>query len=188
MTSLAYRRAVEADMVLVYHTWIDSSRTTPYAGQGSMARWSSRAREDIDDFFGRRGAEAWVAFHPGADLGRADLFGWVALDREWADNQRRRKIAPLIAYIYVKEASRRLGIARGLLRAAGVGAVLHFAYRTSVVGDLMRAGKLPGARHEHLAIRYPAPPADHNEAQTQPARANGQPTDQSTATERHQFR
>lgn len=184
-SSLAYRRAVEADLAYVRHTWMDSMRTSPTAGVIAMSRWSDVMRVELDDILSRPELEVWVAYHPGAAPGDTDLYGWLALERTWIDNRRNRVTAsPLLVYVYVKLANRRWGIARGLLRAAGVGPVQHFACKTSDVADLMRAGKLPGARHEHLVLRHP-PEAPERPRRRRPrqARANGQSTDCSTAAQ-----
>lgn len=164
MPALAYRLAVAEDMPLIVSTWSDSYRTSRSAGLISMARWQQVMEVEIRDILARDGVSIHVAHHPGETDRRADLYGWIAVERgyevdstERRHGRRERRIVvsdrPLVLYVYVKAPYRRLGIARGLFAAAGVGPQFNYACRTGVVS--MLASKIPEAEWLHLVCRFP---------------------------------
>lgn len=159
MDSLAFRLAKEADMPLVVDSWIDSYRTAHAAGLIPMAIWrETMERVLFDHVFPRRGVEIWVAYHPGEEGTKADLYGWIAIERNVVIPSRHgtKEIpSPLVHYVFVKQAYRRLGIARGLFRAAGVSLAEPFFYscKTGVVSELK--DKAPCARWAPLIVRFP---------------------------------
>lgn len=161
---LAYRLAVAEDMPLIVDTWVDSFRTSRSAGLISMARWRSIMKVEVADVLARDGVIVHVAHHPGEKDRRADLYGWIAVERgyvasetEFSGGRHGKRLVqcdvPLVLYVYVKAPFRRMGIARGLFAAAGVGPRFNYACRTSVVSKL--AGKMPDAEWLHLVARFP---------------------------------
>lgn len=155
MKALAYRQSDAGDLPFVYSSWGDSFRTSRCAGIGQMSRWKQRSHEDITDILARPGVAVWVAYHPGEVDRRSDLYGFVAVERDYIDSRKRLVLdIPLVHYVYVKAPYRLMGIARGLFAAADVGLQFNYSTSTSAVADLQRAGKMPGARWEHLAARF----------------------------------
>jgi GNAT superfamily N-acetyltransferase len=144
--SLAYRPAVAADMPLVVGSWLDSFRTAHAAGLIAMDDWRAVMEPQIEKLLARPGAVVFVAHRPGEDAEhRADLYGWIAAEPDIA----------LVHYVYVKHSYRRMGLARGLLGAAGIKLAepFEFSCKTAVVRELQR--KIPRARWNPLAARFP---------------------------------
>lgn len=164
MTALAYRLAEPEDMTLVVSTWVESYRTSRSAGLVSMARWADVMGREVADILARPGVAIHVAHHPGEEGRLADLYGWIAVERGYQVERSRERVRatePLVLYVYVKQPYRRLGIARGLFKAAGVGERFNYACRTAVVTRL--ADKIPGARWEHMVVRFPKTEAQAQE-------------------------
>ncbi len=162
--SLAYRRAEERDTPLIVDAWLESYRNSHAAGMVQMNAWRDVMGPQVEAVLNRAGVQTWVAFKPGADV--ADLYGWIATERDYKMPVRERinglweerlvpATAPLVHYVYVKQAYRRLGIARGLFRNAGVDPADEFIYscKTPVVATL--SSKVPLARWNPLICRYP---------------------------------
>jgi GNAT superfamily N-acetyltransferase len=143
VSSIAYRKATAADMPFVVDSFLESFRTAHAGGLIVMSDWKPVMRRQLALMLSRPGSEVWVAYHPGEDV--ADLYGWIAL---W------RAERPLVLYVYVKQAYRRLGVARGLFGAAGIDLEGPFDYaaKTGVVTSL--APKMPRARWNPLRARF----------------------------------
>lgn len=108
-----------------------------------------------------------VAHRPGEVDRTADIYGWLAIERDYqipvrsygSEGNQISKMAaallPLVHYVFVKQPYRRLGIARGLFNAAGVNPNQHFAYtcKTAVVSRL--SDKIPNASWQPLVARFP---------------------------------
>jgi hypothetical protein len=60
--------------------------------------------------------------------------------------------------VYVKDVYRKNGFARGLFSAIGINPRLPFLYacKTPIVGELAAARKIPSARFDNNAARYPS--------------------------------
>lgn len=163
MTALAYRHATDADLPLIVNSFLDSYRTSRAAGLICMDDWSRVMGEQFRKVLARPGVDVWVAYHPGETDHTADLYGWLAVERDYLlpanqlrSGRRTREMVkadvPLLHYVYVKQPYRRLGVAKGLLRAAGIGERWNYTCRTSVVAEL--ADKIPHARWTHLVARF----------------------------------
>lgn len=144
MTGSLVRAADETDLRFVLHSWLDSYKFSHAAGLIAVADWRAVMEPQVRRILARAGVSVLVAHHPVTDR-TADVYGWVALESY-------RNI-PLVHYVYVKQAYRRMGVAAELLLAAGVHPSDRFYYtcRTAVVGklDLPRAQWRPLiARHE----------------------------------------
>lgn len=133
MTALAYRLAREHDRPFVVESWLSSYRTAHAAGLIAMDDWHDVMLRQVERVLARPGCETHVACHPGEDLPGADLYGWIATEPEPEPG-----LGPLVHYCYVKVAYRRMGIARGLLSAAGVDRQRPWVYtcKTGVVSSL----------------------------------------------------
>ncbi len=162
--SLAYRRADAGDLDFIIGGWVDSYRTSRAAGLIQMADWPGIMSDQVRKVLARPGVVAWVAYHPGEKDRIADLYGFIVVETDYevvrSDRingrwQRHRVKAdvPLVHYVMVKQAFRRMGVARGLFKAAGVGGQFNYTCHTPIVTTL--AAKIPGARWEHLVARFP---------------------------------
>lgn len=147
MSALAYRRAGEQDLVFVLDSWLDSYRTAHAAGLIAMEDWRVVMGPQIRKLLQRPGAEVIVAYKPKEASGRADLYGWIAVEGGLAE--------PHVHYCYVKQPYRRMGIARGLMASAGIEPEGRFRYscKTGVVSALKP--KIPRARWAPLVARFP---------------------------------
>jgi GNAT superfamily N-acetyltransferase len=112
-----------------------------------MEDWRAVMEPQLRKLLTRPGVEVWVACHPGEEDHRSDLYGWIAVERGHRQ--------PLVLYVYVKQAYRRQGLARGLFAAVGIDPAAPFSYaaKTSAVRDLR--SKIPLSRWEPLIARFP---------------------------------
>lgn len=167
MKSLAYRPAIDRDRRFIEKTFLDSYRTSHSAGLIRMGRrWFEVMREEIAAILDREGVECFVAHHPGAAVGDADLYGWIGVERgyfvleksvrggRFVDEWKRTDV-PLVHYVFVKAPCRRMGIARDLFRVADVDPRKAFRYsaKTGLVSRLR--SKIPGGSFDPLIARYP---------------------------------
>ena len=165
--TLSYRKAEAADAPLIVSSWVESYRTAHAAGMISMADWAQVMTAQVLRVLARSGCEAWVAFHPGENDQRSDLYGWIAVesdvriparvreDGKWIERMEPAGCA-LVHYCYVKQVYRRMGIARGLFRSAGVDLGNRFLYtcKTAIVSELIRS-TAPHAKWMPMIARYP---------------------------------
>ena len=164
MTSLAYRPAQEQDLPLVLDSWVTSYRTSHSAGLVLMDDWWTVMGRQVSRVLQRPGCAITVAYHPGESDHRADLYGWIAIETGYEAPIRVRERgrwvermesdpAPLVHYVYVRQPYRRLGVARGLMSAAGVDTGRRWRYtcRTAVVSKL----QIPTAVWSPLIARHP---------------------------------
>lgn len=142
MISLAYRPAVEADMGLVHGSWRSSFRGSFAAGPIPFAVYDDVYRTVIARILARPGASVVVAYHPGEEVGAADLYGWLCYEP-----------GPVVHYCFVKQSFRRSGIARGLFAAAGIDPAGGFVYTFSTHAAKLLAPKMRRAVWNPLAAR-----------------------------------
>lgn len=135
-----YRKAEAGDRVFVDYAWLDSYKWAHAAGMIHMDDWRDVMLPQIARIRNRPRAVTIVAEEPTA------LAGFICAEPSGDP--------PLVFYVYVKEAYRRSGIARGLFRAAGVDPQSRFVYacKTAVVSELF--GKVPRARFDPYAARF----------------------------------
>ena len=154
MTVVAYRNAIEADRTFVISAWIDSFKFSHTAGQVPFDRWYDTMWPVVECLLNCDGVDTIVAHTPDED-GTANLHGFITAA---ACNQ-----LPLVHYVYVKQAYRRWGIARGLFRAVGVDPLKPFVYtfKTATVAKLAR--KIPLARWEPNRSRAISTRTSHDE-------------------------
>lgn len=141
MTS--FRIAEPADRDFIVSGWSASYRLSDRAGMIAMDDWADVMHPQIVKVLDRPSASTVVAH----DTATGVLQGFICADRNGA--------LPMVFYVYVKEAYRRTGIARGLFAAVAINPLLPFTYacRTALVGRLR--DKIPSAKHDHLRARFP---------------------------------
>lgn len=164
MASVQHRAATEADLRFVVSSWLSSYRTSSYAGMISMEDWDLVMVPQIRKALGRPGVDVWVAYHPQGDPD-SDIIGWIAV--EWGTEVPTRAqekgrwvetMAPsgcgYVLFTFVKQAYRKMGVARGLFEKAGVNPLERFLYacRTPVVSQFMNKAR---AEWAPLVVRYP---------------------------------
>ncbi len=177
--SLAYRPAVAGDMSFVVPTFCDNTKRNKTAGICPFDEWNETTGRHFNRILERPGVECWVAYHPGAVPGQSDLYGWLALERgHYVMRGGRLQLAtkPLVIFVYVKALFRRRGIARGLLRAAGVAGSFDYAISTPSIAQL-RPKLPPDAVWQDLTLRLPKYPESKNatRAETYTAHGRGDP-------------
>lgn len=166
VSPLDYRRAEERDLRLVVGTWVGSYRTAHAAGMICMADWRDVMEKQVARVLERPDVEVWVAYNPQEESTRGDLYGWIAVERNYQVPVRERvdgrwveslnpSWAPLVHYVYVKQPYRLLGIARGLFLAAHVSLESEFLFscKTPVVSKVEH--RIPLAHWAPLICRYP---------------------------------
>jgi GNAT superfamily N-acetyltransferase len=148
--TVAFRPAELSDRRFIVGAWMMSFRTSHSAGLIAMDDWVGVMRPQIEKLLEREGTTTVVAYDPDEPAGLTDLQGFIAADVTPGS-------LPLVLYVYVKEPYRRWGYARGLFRAIGVDPERPFLYacKTAVVAELARLRKIPSARWDPLAARYP---------------------------------
>lgn len=156
--TVAFRRADLADRRFICDAWVSSYRTAHAAGLIAMEDWHSVMWRQVEKILDRSSTTTLVAYEPEETDRRVDLQGFIAADITAG--------LPLVFYVFVKENYRRAGYAAGLLHAIGIDARAPFLYacKTAVVADLVRLRKIPCAKWDPLAARYPqknAPRRDH---------------------------
>ena len=163
--SLAYRPAREPDWFFVVDSWLWSYRDAHAAGLIQMEDWNRVMKPQLAKVLARSGVSIFVAHHPGQDGTGADLYGWIAIERGYQTPARSRQggrwvdsmvsvSEPLVHYVFVKQPYRRLGIARGLFKAAGVDPAAAFNYTAKTAIVTLLADKISGGRWMPLIARY----------------------------------
>ena len=147
MTALAYRPAADQDRDFVINSWLYSYRTAHAAGLIAMGDWPAVMVPQLEKILARPGASVIVAHRPGEEDSRADIYGWIATE---TGHER-----PLVHYCYVKQPYRRLGIARGLMAASGVGDDFMYSCKTAIASKVSH--RIPRARWSPLVVRFPHP-------------------------------
>lgn len=162
MSVLAYREAGPEDLPFIISSWLESFRTSRSAGLISMDSWRQVMEPQIRAILAREDCRAWVAYHPGEDDHRADLYGWIATASNYLQQSKGGGMIPgqlpLVIYVYTKAPYRQMGIARGLFKAAGITGPFNYACHTASLAKIIRKGKLPtGCEWQHMAVRFPPP-------------------------------
>jgi GNAT superfamily N-acetyltransferase len=145
--TVAFRPADRADRSFICDAWVSSYRFAHTAGFISMERWHRVMWQEVEHALDRPTTTTIVAYEPEETDRRVDLQGFI---------------------VFVKENYRRAGYAAGLLNAIGIDARAPFLYacKTAVVAELARLRKIPCARFDPIAARYPSktpPRRDHVE-------------------------
>lgn len=150
MNSLAFRLATEADLPLIVGSWVDSYRDAHACGPIPMPEYDATMTHWVRDWYLQRpGVKVWVAYHPEeTSESKADLYGWcvvehnIKLPRRVRENGRYHTVMEevdelLLHYVYVKKDYRGEGLARMLLKKAGIDVNYPYLYlfKTGVVKD-----------------------------------------------------
>lgn len=151
MSALDYRPAKESDFALISSSFLAGYRTAHAAGMILMDDWDTVMGEQWAKILVREGVDAFVAFKPDEPDTRFDLYGFIVVDNNY---EMKGNSIPFVVYCNVKHGYRRLGVATGLFKVAGVDPTkeFHYAAKTGVVSKLRE--QIPLARWKPLAIRF----------------------------------
>lgn len=168
MTKIVYRRAVDRDRTFIVEGFLESYRVSHSAGLIQEPDWFTTMRPHVVKILERPDVEAWVACDPSDVDHIADLHGFIVADPTPTNylypKDRHPRGLPLVYYVFVKELYRRRGIARGLFRAVGIDPSRPFYYGAKT-GALARLdGKIPLARFNPLAARFPKETTKHEQS------------------------
>ena len=143
---VVYRPMRPDERGFVISSWLLSYRKSMSAGIVPMDRWWEIMEPVVARYLAR--SRVIVAADPTETTRTADLFGHVVYETPPGR-------LPFVWYVYVKHDYRRNGLARGLLRTAGitVDTPIHYGCRTPVLTRLHEAGKLPRAEWRPLLGR-----------------------------------
>jgi hypothetical protein len=155
LVTVAYRDMDSRDERFVVDSWAKSFRESDHAGLIQNADWFAIMIPQLEKLVRMKGVSVTVAYDPKTQRA-ADIYGWICTERLTT----RGEAVPLVFYVFVKNAYRMHGIARGLFRAAGVDLADAFVYacKTYVVEELERSRALkrmaPSARYAPMAGRH----------------------------------
>lgn len=149
-------------MPFIVSAWCDSYRLSHAAGMVPMPMYEEHYREYVKWVLARSGVRLIVACHPEST---SDLYGFASVEhdvmvprQERSKGSWQRRVSPagmpMLQYVYVKQAYRKLGIGTGLVMAAGLNPAepFLFAAKTPVVKD---CPLFANGRWSPLTIRYP---------------------------------
>jgi hypothetical protein len=144
---LDHRPAERRDLALIMSSWLKSFKGSHYAGPIPNDLYWDTYRLSLERILSRPAVRVWIAVNPGEPDPEHEIYGWLAMEPG---------APPVVHYAYVKQAFRRMGVARSLFHAAGVDTSQPFTYtfRTKDVADVVRRGRLM-ARHDPMLVRYP---------------------------------
>jgi GNAT superfamily N-acetyltransferase len=155
---VVHRQHTPDDRDFIVSSWSSSFKRSHFAGMIHTDDWAAVMHPQIRRVLERPDARAMVAYEK---TDPAFLYGFIAGDTSLhvpvvEDGQRKVYTLPVVFYVFVKEAYRRVGIARGLFTALGVDPLRPFIYtgRTGVVRTLIEARKIPRADWNPLVARY----------------------------------
>ena len=125
------REATVDDRPFVMDSWLMSFRFSHFSGPISTKRYRKVYNEEIGELKLRAGAWVRVAYNR---ENPDQIFGFVCFERGHKE--------PVIHYIYTKQAFRKRGIAKLLLRDASINPCRPFfyTYRTPLAHDLTKGG------------------------------------------------
>lgn len=179
---IKYRPAEASDVQFIIRTWVDSYKSAHGAGIlpipefavpcecGKPIRYDFAAVMEpvLANLLQRPGLTTWVAHNP-RERAPHDLYGYLVSETganvpTWGpgpDGRFTMRVTftdePLIHFIFVKQVYRGLGLARALLKVAGIDPREPFIYtcRTPNVSKLEKAGLIPNSRWFPLSSRFP---------------------------------
>ena len=140
--TVRWREMEPDDRAFVVSTWASSFRDEYSAGILHNSEWHQTIRETIGRILDEGGFRTVVVYDPAASR-ETELLGFICGRDGY------------VAYCYVKQGARRLGIARWLLELLGVDPKSRFEYgcRTRAAVELVEAGKVPAARWNPIPLR-----------------------------------
>lgn len=161
---LDHRPALPRDAAFVVDSWSDSYRTSYAAGLSPMPLYQKHIRESLAWLFTERKPQVLIAYRP--DGTGYDIYGWICFERGLTAPQQVREggkfvtrvmpIGVVVHYLYVKEAYRRLGIARYLFKVAGIDLRSDWIFSCKTAASERITKRLaPHARWNPLLARFP---------------------------------
>ena len=165
MSILAYRQAEEDDMRFVRHSWVESYRTSHYAGPIPMSMYFKVYHDVVKNLMERDGVKTMIAYHKEHP---SQIFGFCCYEKGYT--------LPLVHYIYVKSAFRQLpgvddsfdeGIATMLLEECGIDPTNphYYTFKTGVWAFLASRGNpFSGGIFKPLLTRFDKDEAAKHEA------------------------
>jgi len=152
--TLAYRPADlapvqdNAELHFIVHSWVSSYQHAHAAGMIAVEDWFHVMIPQVDKLLRRPNVHTLVAYETDDPDRMADLYGFIAFDAT--------SRPPIVFYVFVKEASRRFGVARGLFHAAGIDPKKPFVYActTGIVSRIAYDRKIPLAKWDPLTARF----------------------------------
>tara|TARA_R100000808_G_C2133827_1_gene142476 strand:+ start:895 stop:1437 length:543 start_codon:yes stop_codon:yes gene_type:complete len=166
---IGYRDAAPDDMRFVRHSWVESYRTSHYAGPIPMRDYFRIYHDVVKRLVAREDSHVMVAFNPQYE---SQIFGFVAYERGFS--------LPLVNYIYVKEDFRELptkdstfkeGLATMLLREINIDPKkpFYYTFKTGAWAWLTkRSGPFSGGVFQPLLARFEKREAVEHEKQETP--------------------
>lgn len=154
--ALCYRLAEPEDLRFVLESFLDSFKSSHAAGLVCMDDWREVMAPQLAKILARRSVEIWVAYNPGAENPRANIYGWLAHEKGWTQ--------PYVIYCYVKLGYRKKGLARRLFKKAGIDPAEPFEYaaKTSMLTRKRLRAAIPMASWKPLRIRRKTPETRSN--------------------------
>jgi hypothetical protein len=113
-----------------------------------MDDWFDVMRPQVNLILDRRHVVTTVAYETDETDHIADLYGFITADQS--------RPSPLVYYCYVKQPYRRGGFARALFNAIGVDPSRPFRYVCKTAAAARLVAKIPMARWDPLAGRFPS--------------------------------
>lgn len=144
---IAHRAAGAVDRNFVAKSWVASYRDADSAGFIAVDDWYLVMIPQVVKAMARPDVRVWIAYETSNPNPSANAYGFLV-----ADTAER---PPLVYYVFVKEAYRRAGVARGLFAAAGIAPdqPFNFVCDTPMAHRLRR--KIPLARWAPKLGRFP---------------------------------
>lgn len=149
--TIAHRDADADDRNFIGSAWASSYRGSNTAGFTLAEDWYAHAIMTITKIRAQPDVRTVVAYETSDPDRGADLYGFIVADTTPTE----RYAAPLVYYVFVKQAYRLMGIARGLFAAVGIDPAGRFDYvcSTPSVTDVER--KISLAKWAPLRGRFP---------------------------------
>ena len=153
---IAYRDADLRDVVgnserrFCIDAWLKSMKSSHAAGLIDAYQWYAVMIPQLDRIWARPGVRTMIAYNPETRPGdAAGLLGFICAEPDSAP--------PLVYYVSVKEAYRRMGIAQKLFKAIGISPTKRFDYacKTAVLSyPSTLVEKVPLAKWNPVGARY----------------------------------
>jgi GNAT superfamily N-acetyltransferase len=151
-----FRDAADTDRTFVISSWLDASKHSHSAGLIQMSDWYSTMWIQYEKAMDRQDMRTIVAFEK---TDPSFLYGFIVADptdqRIPEKDGSVRWYPGLVLFVFVKQSYRREGIARQLFKQAGIEPHRQFLYGCNTQQASRLASKVPAARFNPLAGRYP---------------------------------
>lgn len=151
---LIIREAAPDELGFVLRNWANTYRVAHAAGLVPMHLWYQTMMPALAWVCERPDVHILVAADSDVRDGLADLFGFLVYEDNAVCPSAPNEPLPLIHYAYIKSPARRGGLAKRLLKAAGINPREPFYY-TCKTGDSQRLSrKIPGGKWKPLIARF----------------------------------